>query len=471
MSGYRSFARNVGILTIASFSTKIMSLLLVPLYTRVLTTSEYGAYDLVNNAIAVLIPILTQNIVDSILRFSIDKDVDNSQVIRIGLKHFGISLLPLIVMLGANSILGVSAELNELAPFVLLIYVGQCLANILLFYARGLNRFADVAISSVLTSFVVIGCNIVFLVLLGWGLTGYFIANAIGPVLQVVYLFLRLEIFRIRPARIDKKLEREMLSFGRPIMANNIAWWVNNLSDRFVVTLFWGVAANGIYAVAFKIPMALSVIQGIVGQAWTVSAVEEFDPDDKRGFFANIYSLYNCIMVLMCTVIIALDRIIANFLFANDFFQAWRYVPFLTISMIFGAMAGFVGGVFQAVKDAKELARSTVVGALANIILNLLTVPVIGPIGSAAATAVSYWLVWHLRMRAVRKYIRLRITIGRDYAAYVLLIIQSILLFVTQSRLSLLYGLQAACVVVIFLMYRKEVGRFSHKVIETLRRR
>lgn len=470
MSGYRSLAKNVGILTIANFSTKIMGFLLVPLYTRMLTTSEYGTYDLVNNTIAVLVPMLTQNIVDGVLRFSIEKEVKKSEVISVGLRCFCLSLLPVGLVLAANAVFGVFPELNSLAPMIILMYVAQGLSSILLYYARGLNRFADVAVSSVLASAVVLGCNVLFLVVLGMGLNGYFLASALGPILQVVYLFLRLGIYRINLFRVNRRLEREMLSFSRPLMANTVSWWVNNLSDRYIVTFFCGVAANGVYAIAFKIPALLSVVQAVIGQAWTVSAVEEFDPDDKRGFFSNTYALYNCAMVLLCSLIIASDRILARFLFANDFFQAWQFVPFLTIAMVFGAMAGFVGGVFSAVKDAKEFARSSVAGAVVNVALNLLTVPFWGPLGSAFATAICYWLVWYMRMKAAKRYISLKISYGRDCASYVLLAIQGGLLFVTRSRLQVLYGLQFACVVVLFAMYRKELGKVARKAIRAARR-
>lgn len=134
-------------------------------------------------------------------------------------------------------------------------------------------------------SALIIGCNILFLVVFQWGLTGYFLANIIGPSLQSIYLLGRVGLHGVNPYGADRNLEREMLSYSRPMIANSIAWWVNNVSDRYVVTFFCGVAVNGIYSVASKIPSILSVVQSIVGQAWTISAVEEFDPDDSNGFF------------------------------------------------------------------------------------------------------------------------------------------------------------------------------------------
>ena len=76
-SGYRYLFNNIGLLTLSNFATKFLSFFLVPLYTNVLTTTEYGTYDLFNATIGVLLPILTLNIQESVLRFSLDKKTSN----------------------------------------------------------------------------------------------------------------------------------------------------------------------------------------------------------------------------------------------------------------------------------------------------------------------------------------------------------------------------------------------------------
>ena len=456
MAGYRAFVKNVGLLTLANFGTKILSFLLVPLYTSVLTTAEYGTYDLALTTIGVLVPILTQNVVDAVLRFSMDEDVDKGAVLGVGIKHFLISLLPVAVVLLVNSVLGVSPDLARLAPLIMLLYVSQALSGIVLYYVRGLNKFSDIAVSSVLCSALIIGCNILFLVVFRWGLTGYFFANILGPLLQCVFLLARLNLHGVSPLRCDRALEGEMLTYSRPMIANSIAWWVNNVSDRYVVTFFCGVAANGIYSVASKIPSILSVVQSVVGQAWTISAVEEFDPEDSNGFFANMYAAYNCVMVVVCSFIIAFNLLLAKLLYANEFFAAWQYAPFLTISIVFGALAGYVGGVLAAVKDSKEFAKSSVIGAGVNVVLNIATVPFMGALGAAVATLVSYWITWFLRMRKLRAYMKIRINIGRDYLSYALLVIQAILFFAPMGLVPVHIG-EAALVVLVVVLYRGEL--------------
>ena len=467
MAGYKSFAKNVGLLTLANFGTKILSFLLVPLYTAILTTAEYGTYDLAQNTVGLMVPLLTQNVVDGVLRFSMDKDLEKKSVLAVGIKYFLVSLALVVVALGVNVLLGFSQELARLTPLVLLLYASQALTNIVLYYVRGLNRFTDIAVSSVMCSALIIGCNILFLVNFGWGLTGYFLANIIGPLLQAAYLLFRVGFKGVDPLHVDKALEHDMLVYSRPMIANSIAWWVNSVSDRYVVTLFCGVAANGIYSAASKIPSILSVVQSVVGQAWTISAVEEFDPEDSNGFFANMYAGYNCMMVVVCSAIIACNMLLAKLLYANDFFTAWQYAPFLTISIVFGALAGYTGGILAAVKDSQEFARSTVIGAVANIALNLVMVPFIGALGAAIATFVSYWLTWCLRMRKLRQYIKLRVQIVRDYISYALLVAQGALFF-APTDLVLIHVIEAALFMAVVVLYRNEMFAALRKMRSVL---
>lgn len=469
MAGYRSFFKNVGILTLANFGTKILSFLLVPLYTSILTTAEYGTYDLALSTIGVLVPLLTQNVVDAVLRFSMDKGVDKKAVLAIGLRHFLVSLVPVAVLLIGGFAFGLFEGFDGLGPLVFLLFASQALSGIVLYYVRGRNRFTDIAVSSVMCSAIVIVCNILFLVVFGWGLTGYFLANMIGPLIQCVYLLVRVGVKGASPFHVDKGLEHDMLAYSRPMIANSVAWWFNNVSDRYIVTLFCGIGVNGIYSVASKIPSILSIVQSVVGQAWTVSAVEEFDAEDSKGFFANMYAGYNCTMVVACSIIIACNLLLAKLLYSNEFYGAWQYAPFLTISIVFGALAGYVGGVLAAVKDSKEFARSSVVGAAVNVALNLATVPFVGPLGAAVATLISYWVTWFLRMRTLKKYMRMKVKITRDYVSYGLLLVQGFLFFVPIDAVCIHVG-EAVCVALVLVLYRTELFAMFRKGRSIVRR-
>lgn len=469
MSEYRNLAKNVGLLTLANFGTKILSFALVPLYTSVLTTAEYGTFDLANTTIVLLMPLFTQNIADGVLRFTLEKDVDNNSALGIGLKYAFLSLIPMTIGLSAISLLGFFPEVAQYAPLIMLLYLGQVLSSVLLSHAQGLNQFRDVAISSVICSSLIIGCNVIFLLPLHMQLTGYFAASTIGPLAQIAYLVLRLKQANEEPAAGDRKLESEMLRYSRPLIVNNVAWWVNSASDRYIVTFFCGVQANGLYSVAAKIPSILSVIQSIISQAWTISAVTEFDPEDRTGFFSNMYAGYNCVMTVICSLIIAANMLLARLLYANEFFIAWQYAPFLTVSVVFGALTGYIGGILAAAKDSKEFARTSSLGAASNVMLNLVLVPLFGPLGAAFSTLFCYWLIWFLRIRRLKKYINIKINLTRDHITYAILLIQSTA-FLVLTDLVEVHILQACLFLTLSLLYHREIHAIACKAMAYINR-
>ena len=162
--------------------------------------------------------------------------------------------------------------------------------------------------------------------------------------------------------------------------------------------------------------------------------MQDFDSEDKNGFFSKMYALYNVSMVLICSVLIVFTKVIAKILYANDFYSAWKYVPFLLISVVFGSLSGYLGGIFAAVKDSKSFAGSTVCGAVLNIILNFLLIHFWGALGAAVATAVSYVVVWAIRLYRAMGIIKLRTNLLKDIFSYLAITTQAILLLILKSE-------------------------------------
>lgn len=462
---YKYLAKNIGLLTLSNFATKLLSFFLVPLYTSILTTADYGTYDLFNTTVGVLLPILTLNVQEGVIRFAMDKDYDREAIVTVGMRHLLIGSVIIAAALGINGLFSFSPILKTYAIFFFLMFFSQAISGIVTFYIRGVERIGDLSISSVVASSVTIGCNILFLIGFRWGLVGYFLANIIGPLVQCIWLAARAHMFRdTHLTREYKKESKDLLDYSRPLIANSIAWWVNSASDRYVVTFFCGVAVNGVYSVASRIPSILNVFQTIFNQAWALSAVKDYDPEDKSGFFANTYRAYNCMMTIVCSGIIVTDKILAKFLYANDFYVAWRYVPWLTMAILFGAMSGYIGGFFTAVKNSKIYAASTAVGAVTNIVLNIIFTPIFGALGAAIATTICYVEVYVVRLIQSRKYIKLRVNFIRDIISYILLAVQSVVLLLVDATIPL-YRILVGLFIVICLMYIKDIGLVLKKVL------
>lgn len=164
------------------------------------------------------------------------------------------------------------------------------------------------------------------------------------------------------------------------------------------------------------------------------------------------YSMYNAILVILCSGLVLFNIPIAKILFAKDFFVAWKYSSVLLVSIVFSALSGFLGSIFTAVKDSKIFAVSTVISAIVNCILNAILIPMWGIQGAAIATAISFFLIWFIRLICTRKYIKWRINLVVDIVAYVILVIQVVLEHFENHN----YVGQIICLIILLLLYRKQ---------------
>lgn len=451
---YKYLLKNVGILTLSSFGSKILSFVLIPLYTSLLTTAEYGVYDIYATTVSLVIPVLTLNVCDAVLRFSLDDKTDSVQVLSIGLKKCIIAGLIFIVLVLFNWYFNLVSVFAVYPQYLCMYMLAYMTYDLISQFARGMEDIKGIAISGVINAVIMLTLNVYFLKVIQIGLVGYFLANCIAYIVPGVYLAVRLSIWKYIVLRgTDRYLKRDMISYSKPLVFNTVAWWINNASDRYIVTLICGVAANGIYSVAYKIPSILNIVQSIFSQAWTLSAVKEYEGKNKS-FYKNIYSTYNAGMVLVCSVLIMFDRFLAGILFANEFYEAWRYAPWLMISVVFGSLSGVLGGIFTASKKTKVTAQTTVVGASVNTVLNFMLVYLTGPVGAAIATLISYVLVWISRYREANQIISMGVNIKRDIVSYMILASQATLMQFITSRGT--YIFQVVLFVLLLVLYYKD---------------
>lgn len=394
--------KNLVILTISNFASKILVFLLVPLYTNILSTTEYGIYDLVISTISLSGPILSLNIVDAVMRFMMDKNYDKNEVATIGIKYISYSLVTVALFLVVLNYLDIWQEIRGLEFYIFLYYLFYILNQYLIQLAKGLEKIVYMGIAGVIGTITMIATNVLFLLVFKWGLTGFFIANILSQSIPVLYFFIKLKYWTlISSFKTDKKIAREMLVYCIPLIASVAGWWVNSGSDKYVVTFFCGVATNGVLSTAYKIPSILNTLQGIFIQAWQISAIKEYGEDDAATFYGNTFSVVNMLMCAACSWLVILTRPLAHLLYSKDFYVAWKFVPFLLISSVLNCASGFMGPVLSAKKDSKSMAISAVYGAVVNLVLNIVFVYLIGAQGIAIATVIASFIIYQVRKNTV----------------------------------------------------------------------
>lgn len=421
-------SKNVFLFTLSSFVPKLLTLLLVKLYTNYLTTGDYGLSDLMNTTSSLLIPLLTIDIQDAVLRFGLDKKYDKGKILRAALKMNSLALAILIIGVLPIAYFKVFNIEAYFYLFLITYFISTSLKNTFTFFCKTIEKVNIIVISSIITTLVMVITNILFLVVFKLGVIGYLAANVLGIVISDIYIFFSAKLFTYINGEKSNML-REMISYSWPLIFNSISWWINDASDRYILTYIAGVSVSGIYAISYKIPGILSTFQTIFYQAWSISAIKHFDKKDSDGFIGTMFTMMNFCMCLVCSLIMIINVPLAKFLYSGEFMEAWKYVPPLLLSVVFNSMCLFIGGIFTAVKDTKAISLTTIIGALINIILNILLIPNFGAYGAAVATLIGYFTILIIRVIVLRKYVVMNTNMVINYLSYILLSVQMILAF------------------------------------------
>lgn len=465
---YQYLAGNIALFSVSNFVSKILVFLLVPLYTNVLTTAEYGIADMMQVTLLLLVPALTMNIGEAALRFGIENTEKRGSILRIGTTYvLRADAIVVGLCIAAFSVVGMQYRLYIL--LFALLFAANSMFEFLILYFQGCEAVPIVVIGSVCSTAVTVVSNIVFLLVIKIGLNGYIYSQILAYVLSSVLMFvIARSASLIHDVVMDEDLRGQMLLYGMPLIAYSTGSWINNAADRYLVAYMCGVAVNGVYGVAYKIPAILMVFQRIFAQAWQMSATKSYKDEKSEQFFTRMYRTYNCFMVIGCALLILLVNPIATFLFRKEFYEAWMYVPPLLISVIFGALTGFLGSICLAHKDSRSMGVATSVGAVANIAGNLLLIPMYGAMGAAIATAVSYAIMCALAYVFVRKYVIIENNILVDVLAYLILVALSLAMI---GRVNGRYLIDAVLLAVLLLLYHDDVAVTARKMGELVKSR
>lgn len=446
MSKYKELAKNTGIFALANFSSKILIFLLVPIYTRVLTTTEYGFYDLVYTTIQLFVPILTLNISEAVMRFLMKDGVSKKSVFSIAVLDIFIGSIAFALLLLVNNLFSLSDLISQYSIYIFVIFVFYTLNNFLIQFSKGIDEIGVTAISGVISTAVMLAMNVILLVVFDWGLLGFFIANVCGYVIPCIYIVSRLRLWELFEIKIDKKLQWEMVYYALPLVLNILSWWVNNTSDRYIVTAIVGIQASAIISVAYKIPQILSTISAIFIQSWQISAIKIQEDKSDTTFVSNMLLYYNALLLIIASGIILFVKPISNILFGISFYSAWELVPFLIISSLFNAISGCIGAIMGAKMDTHNIAKSALVGMIANIILNIVLTFLMGPQGITISTLIASFLIFYMRKDSVKE-INSE-TYRAIYLSWILLVVEACLLI----YMDFIIGALIAMVINLFLL-------------------
>ena len=408
MNKKKQFAKTTLIIFFGKVCTQLISFFLLPLYTAYLVKSEYGIVDLIQTYVLLFVPIITLELEMSIFRFLIDsrgKEKDTKKLISNDFYVLGISLtiFSILYFIIINFV-------KIPFPFVIWIDVIVCvLSGNFLQVARGLGKTLDFSISCILTGLTTVCSNIILICFCGMQAEGMIISMALANFICAFYLFIRLKLYSyINFKLVDHKLLKEMYKYSIPLVPNGISWWIVNVSDRSIISFVIGAAANGVYAISNKFPTVLSSLTGIFNLSWSESASLHIDSPDRDEFFSDIANTIMRLFVALGVGMIACMPFVFPIMVNKEYNEAYLYIPPLVLATIFNVAICLYSQIYLAKKMSKQVASTTIMGAIINILINVVFIRYIGLFAAAISTTISYFAMFIYRHIDLKKYVHIQ---------------------------------------------------------------
>lgn len=429
MNKYKTLLGNIGLFGLNVFATKIISFVLVPLYTYYLDTADFGIQDMAVLVASILSSLATLCIADGVLRFMIDDRQRARGYATAGLVIISIGCMVVVVLLPLTD-LPIFGGLGRYKWLFFAYYAVGSFQNLFSMMARALNRLKVIAYASIATSLITGAGSGIFIAGLHMGLAGFFYASILGGAAGALIYFLVARLwseFLWRDTCTIRFCLRRMLPYSVPLIPNNILWLLNTSVNRFFLTGMLGIGASGMFAAASKIPNLLMMAYSIFQQAWTLSAFQEYREEGLDVFYSKVYKLLDALLCITASAIILLSEPLARLLLQKEFYNAWPLIPILIAGLYFNILGSFWGTVYTTFMKTRQILTTTLIAASVSVVLTWWFIQIWQLTGVALALLISNLVLWLTRVISSRELLTFPVNWTVVLTTYLLVGIQIVL--------------------------------------------
>lgn len=447
MKKEKQLIKNTVIVAIGKICTQFVSFFLLPLYTAVLSTEEYGIVDLLNTYISLLIPLFFLQMDQAIFRHLIDVREDENKKTKL----ITTTLLTVCVQAFLFIVLYIAVGQfikNEYKYFLATNVIASMFANIMLQISRGLGDNATYSQGSLVSGAGTVILNVIFICVFKLGASGMLLANLIANIMCSLFVFFKIKIYKyISTKSYSKKALKQLWKYSIPLVPNQLSWWIINVSDRTIVTYCLGIAINGVYSAANKFSSMCIAIFGIFNMTWSESASMYINEEGSDKYFSNVINMAVRFFSSACLGVIAVMPFVFKYLITGaGYAEAYYQIPILMIATIFNIMVSLFGSIYVALKKSGEIAKTSIYSAIINIGINLLLIKSIKLYAASISTLLAYAVMACYRYCDVQKYVKIKL----DYKYILGFIFISIPIIVFYYFRNVIVNIFGLTIVVIF---------------------
>lgn len=465
MNREKNLAKNTIILVVGKICTQLITFFLLPLYTSILSTEEYGTVDLLNTLVSLLLPIITFQVEQAVFRRLIDsrnKEKYKKNIISTAI--FSVAVQCLIYLCVFMSI--APFVNNNYKYFLATNVVAYIFASLMQQIARGIGDNIKYAVGSFLSALSTIIFNIIFLVVFNFGANGMLMANMLGQIVCTVYFIFSLKLYKyISIKTFKKKLLRKLWSYSIPLVPNAISWWIFNSSNRVIISAILGMAKNGIFSAASKFSSVYITIYNIFNLSWTEMVALHINDSDIKEFLNKTINEMLRLFTALAIGIIACMPIVYPIMIDSSYWEGYNQVPIMIIGSFFNVIVGLISAIYVAKKNTKAIASTSIISAIINIVVNLALISFLDLYSAAISSVVAYLTMSIYRLYDIKKkYFEIKID-KKFIFATVIVLLPILLIYYSSNMILYLIGIIVA-VIYAFTINRKNLKGIFNMILK-----
>ena len=391
----RRLGRHSAIYGIGGLVSRVIAVLLLPVYTHYLTPEDYGKIETLLALTTIMGLLLRAGITSAFFRFYFDVEDDEGRlrVLRtsfwftMGGATLGLALLLALAEPVSDALFGSPDAANLVRAAGVALWATVNYEQLTALF-RVEERSVAFVCASLANIFLTIGLTLLLVVALEKGPIGVIVGNFSGTL--IVYLALLGYRRDQLGLQFDRGLLREMNRFGVPLVPTALFLWVTNFSDRFFLVKLADVAEAGLYSVGVRVASAMVLLLTAFRTAWPAFAYSIKDESEARSTYAYVLTYLTVVTAWVALALTLLSPWLVELLAADEFAESSRVVGPLAFSTVAYAAYIVVAIGVGRVRRTQFNWVVTGIAALVNIALNVVLIPPYGMMGAAIATVAAY---------------------------------------------------------------------------------
>ncbi len=387
------FLRDSAAYGLTSVLVRGVSLILVPLYTRVLTPRDYGIVDILTVTSAIVAVTVALEISQALARFLPDAhdDMERSAYASTAL-WFTLAMYALFAVLVVVFAAPLSAIILDDASHqtIILIALPTVVGSGVFYLVQNQLRFQlrvrQYVVSSATYTLVGIAFTVLFVLALRWGVIGVFAGQTVGAAVGISLSFAYArDVYR--PV-VDWTRLREMLAFSVPLIPSSVGVFIALYVDRIAVKELMSLADLGLFGIGYRVASVVSLVMIGFQAALTPLVYTHYRQSETPRELARVFSFFMGLAIVIALTLSLFSREIVMTLTTPAYYEGAVVVPLLVPALLLSNMYIFAPGLGIA-KRTGITSMINLSGAALNTALNLVLVPRLGIEGAATATLIS----------------------------------------------------------------------------------